>query len=453
MTQMGTSETGAPETGASGLAARAEASETDASATDASEDAVSVSGSAATGASATGVGVCFPRGFTAGTAAAGIRGDGDMSRADIAVVMSDRPCAGAGVFTQNLVKAAPVIISQLTLRRGTPIHAVVANAGNANACTGAQGLRDALRMCALTAGALGRDPVELLVCSTGVIGHPLPMDRVADGLRAAARSQSRDAGELAARAIMTTDTVPKMASATFLVDGVEHRVGGMAKGAGMIHPDMATLLALVTTDADVAAPDLQALLTEVAESSFNSITVDGDTSTNDTLFALANGAAGGAVLVPGGAGFAALREAFLGVCESLAEQVVADAEGATKHFRVTVAGGRDDAEARLAARTVAVSPLVKTAVHGADPNWGRIVAALGRSGAHFSLDRVRVTLAGTTVFEHGAPLDTDLSPVVAALREPRSEIDIDLGAGDGRGHAWGCDLTAGYVRINAEYTT
>jgi glutamate N-acetyltransferase/amino-acid N-acetyltransferase len=400
-----------------------------------------------------GVGVCAPRGFTAGTAAAGIRGDGDMSRADIAVVMSDRPCAGAGVFTRNLVKAAPVVISQLTLRRGTPIHAVVANAGNANACTGAQGLRDALRMCALTAGALGRDPVEVLVCSTGVIGRPLPMERVADGLRAAARSQSRDAGELAARAIMTTDTVPKMASATFIADGVEQRVGGMAKGAGMIHPDMATLLALVTTDADVAAPDLQALLTEVAESSFNSITVDGDTSTNDTLFALANGAAGGPALVPGEAGFAALRAAFLGVCESLAEQVVADAEGATKHFRVTVAGGRDDAEARLAARTVAVSPLVKTAVHGADPNWGRIVAALGRSGAHFSLDRVRVTLAGTTVFEHGAPLDTDLSPVVAALREPRSEIDIDLGAGDGRGHAWGCDLTAGYVRINAEYTT
>ena len=402
---------------------------------------------------AVGVGVCSPRGFSAGTAAACIRGDGDTSRADIAVVMSARHCAGAGVFTQHLGKAAPVIISQLTLRRGTPIHAVVANAGNANACTGAQGLRDALRMCALTAGALGRDPVEMLVCSTGVIGRPLPMERVADGLRAAARSQNREAGELAARAIMTTDTVPKMASATFTVDGLEHRVGGMAKGAGMIHPDMATLLALVTTDANVAAPDLQALLTEVVESSFNSITVDGDTSTNDTLFALANGAAGGPALVPGGAGFDALREAFLGVCESLAEQVVADAEGATKHFRVTVAGGRDDAEARLAARTVAVSPLVKTAVPGADPNWGRIVAALGRSGAHFSLDRVRVTFAGTTVFEHGAPLDTDLSPVVAALREPRSEIDIDLGAGDGRGHAWGCDLTAGYVRINAEYTT
>jgi glutamate N-acetyltransferase/amino-acid N-acetyltransferase len=425
------------------------------SATEASETGVARTGASETEGSATGetAGVCTPRGFSAGTAAAGIRGDGDMSRADIAVVMSDRPCAGAGVFTRNLVKAAPVIISQLTLRRGTPIHAVVANAGNANACTGAQGLRDALRMCALTASALGRDPVEVLVCSTGVIGRPLPMERVADGLRAAARSQSRDAGELAARAIMTTDTVPKMATVSFTVDGVEHRVGGMAKGAGMIHPDMATLLAMVTTDANVAAPHLQALLIEVAESSFNSITVDGDTSTNDTLFALANGAAGGPALVPGGAGFDALRAAFLGVCESLAEQVVADAEGATKHFRVTVAGGRDDAEARLAARTVAVSPLVKTAVHGADPNWGRIVAALGRSGAHFSLDRVRVTFAGTTVFEHGAPIDTDLSPVVAALREPRSEIDIDLGAGDGRGHAWGCDLTAGYVRINAEYTT
>jgi glutamate N-acetyltransferase/amino-acid N-acetyltransferase len=367
--------------------------------------------------------------------------------------MSDRPCAGAGVFTQNLVKAAPVVISQLTLRRGTPIHAVVLNSGNANACTGAQGLRDALRMCALAAGALGRDPVEVLVCSTGVIGRSLPMDRVAEGLRAAAGSLSGDSGAAAARAIMTTDTVPKTATASFTVDGVEHRIGGMAKGAGMIHPDMATLLAVVTTDADVAAPDLQALLAEVAETSFNSITVDGDTSTNDTLFALANAAAGGPALRPGDGGFAALREALLGVCESLAEQVVADAEGATKHFRVTVAGGRDDAEARLAARTVAVSPLVKTAVHGADPNWGRIVMALGRSGARFSLDRVRVTIAGTTVFEHGAPIDADLSAVVAALQQPRSEIDIDLGAGDGRGHAWGCDLTAGYVRINAEYTT
>ena len=268
--------------------------------------AVTEAGSSETGVAA-GIGVCASRGFSAGTAAADIRDDGDLSRDDIAVVMSDHPCAGAGVFTRNLVKAAPVVISQLTLRRGTPIYAVIANSGNANACTGAQGLRDALRMCALTAGALGRDPVEVVVCSTGVIGRPLPMERVAEGLRVAARSLSRDSGELAARAIMTTDTVPKMASASFTVEGVEHRVGGMAKGAGMIHPDMATLLAIVTTDANIAAPDLQALLVEVAESSFNSITVDGDTSTNDTLFALANGAAGGPALSPGGAGFALPR--------------------------------------------------------------------------------------------------------------------------------------------------
>jgi len=414
---------------------------------------VSAASATETCAGEAGIGVCAPIGFSAGTAAADIRGDGDRTRDDIALLISDRPCAGAGVFTQNLVKAAPVVISQLTLRRGTPIHAVILNAGNANACTGAQGLRDALRMCAVAAGAVGRDPVEVLVCSTGVIGRTLPMERVAGGLRDAARSLGRDTGERAARAIMTTDTVPKTAAASFTVGGVEHHVGGMAKGSGMIHPNMATLLAVVTTDAEVAASDLQALVAEVAESSFNSITVDGDTSTNDTLFALANGAAGGPPLGPGEAGFTALRDAILGVCESLAEQVVADAEGATKHFRVTVAGARDDAEARLAARTVAVSPLVKTAVHGADPNWGRIAMALGRSGARFSLDRLRLTIAGTTVFERGAPVNTDLSDVASALEQPRIEIDIDLGAGDGRGHAWGCDLTAGYVRINAEYTT
>jgi len=327
------------------------------------------------------------------------------------------------------------------------------NSGNANACTGAQGLRDALRMSALTADALGRDPVEVLVCSTGVIGRQMPMERVATGIRQAARSLGRDRGEAAARAIMTTDTVPKLASVSFHAGGVEHRVGGMAKGAGMIHPDMATLLAVVTTDADVAAPDLQALIAEVADSSFNAITVDGDTSTNDTLLALANGAAGGPRLAPASPGFEELRAALLAVCETLAEQVVADAEGATKHFRVNVNGAADDADARLAARTVAVSPLVKTAVHGADPNWGRIVMALGRSGARFTLDRCRVTIAGTTVFERGTPTAVDLTAVRGALRGPRVDIDIELGTGEGKSHAWGCDLTADYVRINAEYTT
>ncbi len=398
------------------------------------------------------VGVCAPLGFSSGAAAADIRGDGGR-RHDIDVIASDRPCAAAGVFTRNRVRAAPVVISQLTLKRGTPICAVVMNAGNANACTGAQGLRDALRMCALTAGALGRDPAEVLVCSTGVIGRPLPMERVSEGIRSAAHALARSGGDAAARAIMTTDTRPKVAGTAFSVDGAEHRVGGMAKGAGMIHPDMATMLALVTTDARVEGRDLQALLGEVATSSFNSITVDGDTSTNDTLLALANGAAGGPPLTPGTPGFDRLRRALLQVCEDLAEQIVADAEGATKHFRVRVSGAASEEDARLAARTVAVSPLVKTAVHGCDPNWGRIVMALGRSGASFTLDRCRVSIAGTAVFERGAPTDADLSMVSAALAEPRIEIDVDLGAGSSTGHAWGCDLTADYVRINAEYTT
>jgi len=397
-------------------------------------------------------GVCAPLGFACGIAAADVRGDG-AGRDDIAVVASDTPCSAAGVFTQSRVRAAPVVISELTLKRGTAMRAVVMNSGNANACTGAQGLRDALRMSALTADALGRDPVEVLVCSTGVIGRQMPMERVATGIRQAARSLGRDRGEAAARAIMTTDTVPKLASVSFHAGGVEHRVGGMAKGAGMIHPDMATLLAVVTTDADVAAPDLQALIAEVADSSFNAITVDGDTSTNDTLLALANGAAGGPRLAPASPGFEELRAALLAVCETLAEQVVADAEGATKHFRVNVNGAADDADARLAARTVAVSPLVKTAVHGADPNWGRIVMALGRSGARFTLDRCRVTIAGTTVFERGTPTAVDLTAVRGALRGPRVDIDIELGTGEGKSHAWGCDLTADYVRINAEYTT
>ncbi len=402
---------------------------------------------------ATPVGVCVPLGFRAGTGAADIRGSGDLRRQDVAVVASELPCAAAGVFTRNLVKAAPVVISQLTLRRGTPVFAVVLNAGNANACTGAQGLRDALRMCSLTADALARDPAEVVVCSTGVIGRPLPMDRVAEGIARAARGLSRQAGEASARAIMTTDTVPKVASATFTAHGVEHRVGGMAKGAGMIHPDMATLLAVVTSDAAVAPVDLHGLLAEVVDSSFNTLTVDGDTSTNDTLLVLANGGAGGPQLVPGEPGFDALRDAVQAVCGQLAEQIVADAEGATRHFRVTVRGAAAPAEARLAARAVAVSPLVKTAIHGADPNWGRIIMALGHSGARFTLDRCRVAIAGITVFERGAPTEVALEGIAAALREPRSEIEIDLGAGEGSGHAWGCDLTAEYVRINAEYTT
>lgn len=398
-------------------------------------------------------GVCAPIGFRGGVAAAGIRGDGEGTRTDVAVIRSDTPAAAAGVFTRNAVKAAPVVISQLTLRRGTPVSAIVVNAGNANACTGAQGFRDALVMCTTAGDVLDLDPSDVLVCSTGVIGRPMPMDRVVRGIRAAALSMSAAAGGDVARAIMTTDTVAKVAEATFTAGGVTYTVGGTAKGAGMLHPDMATLLAFITTDAPVDATVLQPVLSRVTDSTFNCVTVDGDTSTNDSCILLANGAAGGAAFAEGSSAAAALESALLHVCDSLAEQLVADAEGATRHFRVAVNGAVDGDQARVAARVVAQSPLVKTAVHGGDPNWGRIVAALGRSGATFTLDRCRVAICGIVVFDRGAPEAVDAESIRAALSQPRLDIDIDLGAGEGTGHAWGCDLSADYVRINADYTT
>ena len=396
-------------------------------------------------------GVCVPRGFVAGVAAAHIRDDGDERRLDVAVLRSERPCEVAGVFTRNLVKAAPVVISQLTLRQGR-VQAVVINSGNANACTGAQGFRDALQMCKAAADGCDLDPGQVLVCSTGVIGRPLPVDRVVRGIRDACAALSPAAGEPAARAMMTTDTVIKIANTTFEASGRRYAVGGMAKGAGMIHPDMATLLALVTTDAPVARDVLQPVLARVADQTLNCVTVDGDTSTNDTLLLLANGVAEGEPFTEGSAELAALERAVFEVCDSLAEQVVADAEGATKHFRVWVRGGADLAQARAAARTVAASPLVKTAIHGADPNWGRVVAALGRSGAQFSLDRCRVEVGAITVFD-GAPRAVDPDAVRAAFSSARIEIDCDLGAGEHEAHAWGCDLSAEYVHINADYTT
>ena len=398
-------------------------------------------------------GVCAPHGFSAGAAAAGIRGDGDGSRLDVAVVCSERPCAAGGVFTRNIVKAAPVVISQLTLRRNAAVHAVVINSGNANACTGPQGFRDALRMAAQTGDICGAEPGEVLVCSTGVIGRPMPMDRVLAGIGAACASLSPDAGDAVAHAIMTTDTVPKTATATALIDGRTVTVGGMAKGAGMIHPDMATLLAILTTDATADRATLQSILADVCGRTFNCLSVDGDTSTNDSLLLLANGAAGAAAVAAGTTAYEALRGAVEEVCTSLVEQLAADAEGATTSIVCEVRGAADDEQARAAARTVIASPLVKTAIHGADPNWGRIVAALGRSGAGFALDRCRVDIGEVPVFGNGQPVPVDLDRVREVFAGQRVVIHVDLGAGDGSGRAWGCDLSTDYVHINADYTT
>ncbi|MDQ6847778.1 MAG: bifunctional glutamate N-acetyltransferase/amino-acid acetyltransferase ArgJ [Candidatus Dormibacteraeota bacterium] len=398
-------------------------------------------------------GVCAPLGFRASAAAADIRGTGDRDRLDVALIVSDGPCTAAGVFTRNLVKAAPVVISQLTLRRNGPIRAIVVNSGNANACTGPHGFRDALRMATAAADSCDADPSEVLVCSTGVIGRPLPTDRVAAGVRDAAAALSTAGGDWAAQAIMTTDTVSKTAVATALVGDRLCTVGGMAKGAGMIHPDMATLLAFVTTDAAVERDALQGLLADVCSRTFNCLSIDGDTSTNDTLLLLANGHAGGAAIAAGSTQLAVLSAAVEEVCTSLVEQLAADAEGGTKAICVAVRGAESDDQARAAARTVILSPLVKCAVNGADPNWGRIVAALGRSGASFALDRSHVSIGGIEVYGAGQAVPVNLDAIRAAFTRPRIDIDIELGAGAGNARAWGCDLSAEYVRINADYTT
>jgi glutamate N-acetyltransferase/amino-acid N-acetyltransferase len=293
----------------------------------------------------------------------------------------------------------------------------------------------------------------VLPFSTGVIMEPLPVAKIVDALPAAHAALAPDHWFAAVSAMMTTDIVAKGASRLITVDGFPITVTGIAKGSGMIHPDMATLLALVTTDAPVAPGVLQPLLRRVTDQTFNCVTVDGDTSTNDTLLMLANGAAGGEPVGPGSGGLAALETAVLEVCDQLAEMIAADGEGATRHFRVEVRGAATVEQARLAARTVAGSPLVKTAVHGCDPNWGRIVAAVGRSGAEFVLDGCRVVIGGVPVFDAGAPVDADLEAIRRIFAARRVDLEIDLGAGDAIGHAWGCDLSDGYVRINADYTT
>ncbi|MGB9483461.1 MAG: bifunctional glutamate N-acetyltransferase/amino-acid acetyltransferase ArgJ [Candidatus Dormiibacterota bacterium] len=396
-------------------------------------------------------GVTAARGFRAAAASADVRGAGSV-RPDVALLASDVPATAAGVFTQNRVKAAPVVVSQLHLKRGMA-RAVVVNSGNANACTGSQGLADALRMVQTAADAAECDPGEVLVASTGVIGRSMPMERIRQATLEAGRRLDAGNGHLAAEAIMTTDTKPKETVEQFEVGGITHTVGGMAKGAGMIHPDMATLLAFVTTDAQVAPDLLRDLLHQSVRSSFNTISVDGDTSTNDCCLVLANGAAGGPELRRDTLEAKLFADCLDSVLLDLAEQVVADGEGVTKTFSVHILGAVDERQASLAARTVSSSPLVKTAVHGGDPNWGRILMAVGRSGAELALDRCRLRIAGHELFAMGRPTGLSLELVAKSLDQTRIAIEIDLGVGEAEATALGCDLTLDYVRINADYST
>jgi len=371
-------------------------------------------------------------------------------RLDLALIFSEKPAAVAAVFTTNKVKAAPVLLDEERVKSGK-VQALVVNSGNANACTGAQGMRDALQTGALVAAAHGIPERQVLVLSTGVIGVPLPMDRIADGV--ARCTPTSDGGEAFARAILTTDTRIKEAAVALELDGVTIHIGGAAKGSGMIHPNMATMLAFFTTDARVDPAFLQGALARQVDNSFNLISVDSDSSTNDSAVLLANGVAGGQVIDDRHPGAPAFEAALGGLCVALAKEVVRDGEGATRVIEVRVQGAASRDDARAIARAVTLSPLVKTAVFGADPNWGRVICAAGNAGVPFEPERASLHLGDLCLFRDGMGLRIDKAAAATLLREPEVvfRLDLELGAGDGV--AWGCDLSYEYVRINAEYTT
>jgi glutamate N-acetyltransferase/amino-acid N-acetyltransferase len=393
-----------------------------------------------------GRGVTFARGFRAGAAKAGVK-HGRPERLDVALIVSERPCVAAAVFTTNQVIAAPCVVTRTHVERGS-LRAIVVNSGNANACTGEQGERDAIAMAEAAAAVVGCSPYEVAVASTGVIGFKLPVERIAAVLPHIALTEG--GWDDASRAIMTTDTRPKVTEREVHLTTGTVRIGGIAKGAGMIHPNMATLLAFITTDAAVDPADLRRIVSHAADTTFNAISVDGDTSTNDTLLVLANGASG---VTPKGADLAAFEEGIHTVCGDLARMIVADGEGATKVFEVRVRGAASAADARLAARTITNSNLVRTAIHGGDPNWGRVLAAAGRSGARVDDRRASVRIGDLFVYRNGAPVSVADADVRALFAAASVEIEVTLGLGDGQAVAWGCDLSAEYVRINAEYMT
>jgi len=390
-------------------------------------------------------------GFLAAGVACGIKG---RDVADLALVTCERPCAAAGLFTTNRFAAAPVLYDRQVLAANPWVRAVAINSGCANACTGEEGLADAHEMASLVAAAVGCRAAEVLVMSTGVIGVRLPMERLRKGIPRAAQALSAEGGGAAARAIMTTDTQPKACAVRTEVLGRPVTVAGMAKGSGMIHPNMATMLALMATDAAATPQVLDALLRRAAQRSFNAVTVDGDTSTNDTVLLLASSSAGHAQLTDADSPAAApLAEALLAVAVRLAQAIARDGEGASHFVTVIVRGAANDADARLAAKAVANSPLVKTAIYGGDPNWGRVLCAVGYSGCQVDPARAALWFGDVALVAGGRPLGYDERQAAAVLQQPEVTITIDLGLGAGEATVWTCDLTHRYVDINAHYRT
>ncbi|MSQ41566.1 MAG: bifunctional glutamate N-acetyltransferase/amino-acid acetyltransferase ArgJ [Dehalococcoidia bacterium] len=395
-------------------------------------------------------GVTSPLGWQAGAVDSGVKSYGPQPRRDLAILASDRPAAVAGVFTRNRIVGPAVRLSRERVAGGVA-QALVVNSGNANTVTGEQGERDALRMAALIAQRFGLSEQHVLIGSTGVIGRALPMQRIERGIAAVALS--RTGGGEFARAIMTTDTVPKQHAVRFTAGGRAYIVGGTAKGSGMIHPDMATCFCFLTTDAPADATWLRAALRRVADASINMVDVDMDTSTSDTMLLFANGAGGGDPIVDGHPAAQPLLTALEAVAVALARALARDGEGATALIEVVVEGAATLDDARRAARTISASPLVKTMITGHDPNWGRVLMAIGRSGARVEERTTSVWIGEHCTLERGVPSTIDLALVSAAMDREEVRIRVDLGQGAQRATAWGCNMTAEYVHINAHYTT
>ena len=397
-------------------------------------------------------GVVSAKGFRAAGVAAEIKYKG---RNDVALIVADAPGPAAAVFTTNKVAAAPVVYDREIVKGGR-IQAILANSGCANACTGAEGLKDAELSALATAGELGIDPKYVLVASTGVIGRRLPMDRLLSGMKAAKAALGRTAahGLAAEQAVMTTDTRPKEACAKAVIGGKTVTVGGMAKGSGMIEPNMATMLGFITTDAAITPAMLRRALVLAINKSFNRVVVDGDESTNDSVFLLASGAAGNECISRSGEDFRIFTEALCEVCVSLARQMAADGEGATRFVTVTVRGAKTERDAERAARAVAKSPLAKTSWFGRDPNWGRVLAAVGYSGAEVSDMKTEVFYDREWAFRRGQVADAaQLERLGEVLKKDSFEVVVDLHLGKSECSIYTCDFSLDYVHINADYTT
>lgn len=398
-------------------------------------------------------GITAAKGFKAAGGHIGLK----AKKKDLAVIFSETACTYAGAFTQNVVKAAPVHWNKAILESGKTVHGVVVNSGNANAATGLQGEKDAADTALAFAEAVGVNQKDILVCSTGVIGVPMPMDTIKKGVPEVASllSDSFEGGESAAEAIMTTDTVKKTIAVEENLGDIKITVGGMGKGAGMIHPNMATLLSFVTTDVNITKEMLQKAVSKAVQTSFNMITVDGDTSTNDTLLVLANGLAGNPVIDSEGEAFDKFYAALYEVCKYLAVSIARDGEGATKLLEVRLTGARSFEEGKTLAKSVLTSNLVKTAFFGEDANWGRIFCAMGYSGVSFDPNKVNIAIESTAGIEHmlkaGLPLAFSEEKAKAILEEKEITILVEMGEGDVSVTAWGCDLSYDYVKINGDY--